>query len=150
MKSYDQVIRLDMLRHANRHEGKMADQKSVVEFRENSRDVLAYWLADRIDQLAFLTMSGQAYPRRKTTVPRALVRISRSWSLAPTSLRRPTSVVCSGTKLRKLSYSGATSAVAAFTDLPSWELFVQLKAAKGSVHPWYQNLGWRRDFSMRS
>ena len=50
MKSYDQVIRLDMLRHANRHEGKMADQKSVVEFRENSRDVLAYWLADRVDQ----------------------------------------------------------------------------------------------------
>ena len=46
MKSYDQVIRIDQLRHANRHEGRMADQKSVVEFRNNSRDVLAYWLAD--------------------------------------------------------------------------------------------------------
>ena len=61
MKSYDQVIRIDQLRHANRHEGRMADQKSVVEFRNNSRDVLAYWLAERIDQLAFLTLSGISY-----------------------------------------------------------------------------------------
>lgn len=61
MKSYDQVIQIDQLRHANRHEGRMADQKSVVTFRENSRDVLAYWLADRMDQLAFLTLSGIPY-----------------------------------------------------------------------------------------
>jgi N4-gp56 family major capsid protein len=61
MKSYDQVIQLDQLRHANRHEGRMADQKSVVEFRNNSRDVLAYWLADRVDQIAFLTMAGLDY-----------------------------------------------------------------------------------------
>lgn len=61
MKSFDQVIQLDQLRHANRHEGRMADQKSVVTFRENSQDVLAYWLADRMDQLAFLTLSGVTY-----------------------------------------------------------------------------------------
>ena len=61
MKTYDQVIRIDQLRHANRHEGRMADQKSIVEFRSNSRDVLAYWLADRIDQIAFLTLSGVSY-----------------------------------------------------------------------------------------
>ncbi|RXM21887.1 DUF4043 family protein, partial [Citrobacter sp. AAK_AS5] len=61
MKSYDKVIRIDQLRNANRHEGRMADQKSVVNFRENSRDKLAYWLGDRIDQLAFLTLAGKAY-----------------------------------------------------------------------------------------
>lgn len=60
-KAYDQVIQIDQLRHANRHEGRMAEQKSVVRFRENSRDTLAYWLADRSDQLAFLTMSGVSY-----------------------------------------------------------------------------------------
>ena len=60
-KAYDQVIRIDQLRHANIHEGRMAEQKSVVKFRENSRDVLAYWLADRSDQMAFLTLSGIAY-----------------------------------------------------------------------------------------
>ncbi len=57
----DIVIRLDQLRNANRLKGRLADQKSVVEFRGNSRDKLAYWLSDRIDQLAFLTLSGIAY-----------------------------------------------------------------------------------------
>jgi len=60
-KAYDQVIQIDQLRHANRHEGRMAEQKSVIRFRENSRDVLAYWMADRSDQLAFLTLSGVGY-----------------------------------------------------------------------------------------
>lgn len=61
MQSTDQVITVDQLRHANRHEGRIADQKSIVSFRENSRDLLAYWLADRMDQMAFLTLGGFAY-----------------------------------------------------------------------------------------
>lgn len=65
-KAYDKVIRMDQLRNANRLAGRMADQKSVVNFREQSRDLLAYWLADRIDQLAFLTLSGVAYTQKNT------------------------------------------------------------------------------------
>lgn len=61
IKAYDQVITIDQLRHANRSEGRMAEQKTVVRFRNTSRDVLAYWLADRTDQMAFLTLSGVAY-----------------------------------------------------------------------------------------
>jgi N4-gp56 family major capsid protein len=61
IKAYDEVITIDQLRNANRSKGRMADQRSIVKFRENSRDVLAYWLADRLDQLAFLTMSGVDY-----------------------------------------------------------------------------------------
>lgn len=61
MQTTEQVIRIDQLRHANRHEGRIADQKSIVNFRENSRDLLAYWLADRIDQMAFQTLGGFAY-----------------------------------------------------------------------------------------
>jgi hypothetical protein len=70
MQTYDQVIRIDQMRHANRHEGRMADQRSIVEFRTNSRDVLAYWLADRVDQLAFLTMSGVSYAYKNTGAAR--------------------------------------------------------------------------------
>jgi N4-gp56 family major capsid protein len=80
MQTFDQVIRIDQLRHANRHEGKMADQKSVVEFRGNSRNVLAYWLADRIDQMAFLTLGG------------------RSYSLKPDGSTRVGSDACAGTR----------------------------------------------------
>lgn len=57
----EQVIRIDQLRNANRLAGRLADQKSIVNFRETSRDVLAYWIADRMDQLAFLTLTGKAY-----------------------------------------------------------------------------------------
>lgn len=61
LSSYDQVIQIDQMRHGNQHKGRMADQKSVVTFRTESKDKLAYWMADRLDQLAFLTASGVSY-----------------------------------------------------------------------------------------
>ena len=127
MKSYDQVIRIDQLRHANRHEGRMADQKSVVEFRNNSRDVLAYWLADRIDQLAFLTLSGVRYAMRNNGVARIgsdlpFLEFAADVS-APTSQRK---LRWNGTS-KTLEINGATNTLTA-ADTPTWELFVQLKA----------------------
>tara|TARA_B100000676_G_scaffold68781_2_gene68818 strand:- start:12595 stop:13746 length:1152 start_codon:yes stop_codon:yes gene_type:complete len=64
LRAYDITIELDQLRFANRIAGRLADQKSVVNFRENSRDALAYAMADRMDQLAFLTLSGVAYTNK--------------------------------------------------------------------------------------
>lgn len=66
LTSQDQVIRIDQLRNAHKKEGRMADQKSIVNFRKEARDNLAYWLADRIDQAAFLTLSGVAYTKHNT------------------------------------------------------------------------------------
>lgn len=71
IKAYDEVITIDQLRNANRSKGRMSDQRSIVKFRENSRDVLAYWLSDRLDQMAFLTMSGVAYTQKNTGAARA-------------------------------------------------------------------------------
>lgn len=131
MKSFDQVIRIDMLRHANRSEGTMADQKSVVEFRNNSRNVLAYWLGERIDQMAFLTMSGVSYAMRNNGVARVgsdlpFLEFAADVS-APTSRRRlrwdNNGTVGEGS----LIVGGATADVAAI-DLPCWSMFVQLKA----------------------
>jgi len=64
LRAYDITVQLDQLRFANRIAGRMADQKSVVNFRETSRDALAYAMADRMDQLAFLTLSGVAYTHK--------------------------------------------------------------------------------------
>ena len=61
LRAYDIVVTIDQLRFANRLSGRLADQKSVVNFREHSRDALAYAMADRMDQLAFLTLSGIGY-----------------------------------------------------------------------------------------
>jgi len=60
----DLVVQIDQMRNANKLAGRMADQKSVVRFRETSRDLLGFWLADRFDQLAALTMAGTDYRLR--------------------------------------------------------------------------------------
>lgn len=127
IKSYDQVIRIDQLRHANRHEGRMADQKSVVNFRTASKDVLAYWLADRVDQMAFLTLSGVSYAFKNNGAARIgsdlpFLEFAADVT-APTSLRRARWNGATKT----LVPGGATNTVTT-ADTPMWELFVQLKA----------------------
>lgn len=126
MKSYDQVIRFDQLRHANRHEGRMADQKSVVRFRENSRDRLAYWLADRLDQLAFLTLSGRAYTLANngtTRVGSDLANLEFAADVAAPTNKR----VFRWDASTGLVENGTTAALES-ADTPTWELFVNLKA----------------------
>jgi N4-gp56 family major capsid protein len=125
MKSYDQVIRIDQLRHANRHEGRMADQKSIVEFRGNSRDVLAYWLADRMDQMAFQTLGGFAYtlnPDGTTRVGSDLPFLEFAADVAaPTALRVAQWDVTTG-----LVVGGGTSDIA-LLDIIQWETLVRLR-----------------------
>lgn len=126
IKAYDQVITIDQMRNANKNEGRMADQKTVVRFRETSRDVLAYWLADRIDQLAFLTLSGVAYSKHNDGRDRVgsefpYLDFAASVS-APTSARR-----LRWDKTDGLVQNAATTDVAA-EDTPSWKMLVELKA----------------------
>lgn len=126
MKSYDQVIRIDQLRHANRHEGRMADQKSIVEFRNNSRDVLAYWLADRVDQLAFLTLSGVAYTNKNNGATRTgsdLPSLEFAADVSAPTSSRVYRWNASGVSLD----TGVTSTVTA-SDTPSYKMLVLLKA----------------------
>ena len=129
IKAFDEVITIDQLRNANRLAGRMADQKSVVTFRNTSKDVLAYWLADRIDQMSFLTLSGIAYTYTNKGALRAVNPTGRNLSdlafasdvAAPTSNRWRRWDVTDGLQ------AGATASVAA-ADLPSWEMMVETKA----------------------
>lgn len=130
-KAYDQVIQIDQLRHANRHEGKMAEQKSVVRFRENSRDVLAYWLADRSDQLAFLTMSGVAYTQKTNGATRVGSDFPylayASDVAAPTSNRHKQ--WDEGTKsLVPVSHTDLINGAIGTGDYVSWNMLVEAKA----------------------
>jgi N4-gp56 family major capsid protein len=59
--SYETSILFDQIRHANRIQGRMADQKSIVNFRTASKDALAYWASDRIDQMGLLALSSVPY-----------------------------------------------------------------------------------------
>jgi N4-gp56 family major capsid protein len=129
LRAYDITIELDQLRFANRIAGRMADQKTVVNFREQSRDALAYAMADRIDQLSFLTLSGVAYTHKtngalrptSATAGHELVDLEFASDVsAPTSDRHRR---ISGTSIA----AGDTTAVTA-TDKLGYKHIVELKA----------------------
>ena len=132
LRAYDISIELDQLRFANRIAGRMSDQKTVVNFREQSRDALAYAMADRCDQLAFLTLSGVAYTNKNNGALRTVVGGAvngqelvdlefASDVSAPTAARHRRWDATGGLS------AGATNAVAA-VDKISYECIVNLKA----------------------
>ena len=130
LRAFDISIGLDQLRFANRIAGRMADQKTVVNFREQSRDALAYAMADRCDQLAFLTLSGVAYTQKNNGGLRAtsasagheLVDLEFASDVsAPTSDRHRRWDATSGL------VAGDTTAVAG-TDKIGYRTIVELKA----------------------
>src|SRR5690606_33844374 len=128
IKAYDQVVEYDQLRNANRLEGRMADMRSVIRFRETSRDLLAYWLAQRIDELIALTMSGISYAYKTNGALRVgsqFPQLSFARYVTPPSANRHFrwDVDSSGNSLQ----AGNTASVTA-ADVPSWEMLVDIKA----------------------
>lgn len=124
MQSYSQVINIDLLSHGVRSKGKMSDQKTVINFREMGRSRLAYWLANRCDQLAFLTLSGISYAFKNNGA-------SRSGS--PFPLLTFAGDVAAPSSARSLMWDGtslATSNTAsiASTYVPSYKMIVDLVA----------------------
>lgn len=71
MMSYSDKITIDLISHGVRQKGKLAEQKTVISFREHARDRLSYWLGNRLDQLAFLTLSGISYAENNDGSARA-------------------------------------------------------------------------------
>lgn len=125
MQSYSLTLNIDLITHSVRNKGKMSDQKTVINFRSTGRDRLAYWLANRIDQLAFLTMSGVSYAyfnngAARTGSPFPTLSFAADVS-APTTLRHRRWDVGTPNTL----VVGDTTAVAA-VDVPSYEMIVSL------------------------
>ncbi len=132
LKSYDQEIRIDQMRNANHNEGRMADQRSIVNFREQSKDKLAYWLADRMDQLAFLTLSGVAYSQKNNGAARvgsSLIDLDFAADVTSPSSKRY-GQWDEGTKqiLWGTGTGGIVGGAVGTGDYPCWEMLVQAKA----------------------
>ena len=124
MQSYYQIINIDLLSHGVRQKGKLAEQKTVIEFRSTGKDRLAYWLANRLDQMGFLTLSGISYAFTNSGATRAsstLANLAFAADVsAPTSLR---SVMWNGTALVPSVTANVTSSF-----VPSYKMIVQLIA----------------------
>lgn len=147
-KTFDQVIQIDQLRNAERHEGRMADQKSIVEFRNNARDGLAYWLADRMDQMAFLTLAGISYANHNNGQPRIgsdLVNLDFAADVtAPSNARR-----LRWDDANQTLVVGAASSTVLVADTPSWNMIVALKAyAKNNFIRGIRGEGGRETYNL--
>ena len=70
MASHSQIIQIDQISHGVKNKGRLDDQKNVINFRYHGKDKLSFWLAQRTDQLAFLTMSGISYAFENNGAPR--------------------------------------------------------------------------------
>lgn len=61
LESAWQKIEIDQLRNAVVNKGKMADVRSVLSFRKVAKGKLGRWLADTMEDLGILTLSGISY-----------------------------------------------------------------------------------------
>ena len=124
MQSYEQIITIDLISHGVKNKGKMADQKTVIKFREHAKDKLAYWLANRLDQLAFLTMSGIGYgfnTNGSARASNAFANMAFASSVSAPSTKR--SLMWSGTALSTSNTASITNAY-----LPNYKMITQLVA----------------------
>jgi N4-gp56 family major capsid protein len=130
IKAHDTEIRIDQLRNANRLEGRMADQKSVVSFRETSKDVLAYWLADRIDQLGFLTLSSVNVTQNTNGTVRAVRPSGQNFSDLEFVESAPAATVNRyyNWDVSALGFIAGNTATIEALDLISYRALVELKA----------------------
>lgn len=137
LKAYDHVIQIDQLRNANVLEGRMADQKSVVNFRKESKNKLAYWLADRMDQMGFLSLSSIPYTRMNNGGTRPVNPTGRNLAdleFAPDPAAAPTAnrafhLTANG----MVSGSGYTAADGIIVPL-SYKALVEMKAAAKDLY----------------
>ena len=126
MQSFTLDLRIDQLAHQVRNTGKMADQRTIINFRTEARDNLAYWLSNRLDQLAFLTLSGISYAFHTNGRPRVgsnLSALDFAADVSPPSANRHQRWIGASNTLT----AGDTTAIAA-TDTPSYAMIVNLLA----------------------
>lgn len=124
MQSYEQIITIDLISHGVKNKGKMSEQKTVIKFREHAKDKLAYWLANRLDQLAFLTLSGIGYDKMCNGASRASTAFSTlafASQVSPPSAKR--SLMWTGSALTASNTASITSSY-----LPSYKMITNLVA----------------------
>jgi N4-gp56 family major capsid protein len=126
LRSDDEVVRIDQLRHAHALKGRVADQKSIVNFRKEARDILAYWRADRTDQLAMHHLCGVATTQKLDGTARVgsdFQFLEFNQDISPPSANR---------HFRWDASSGLISSPLttdmAIADLPSYEMLIMIKA----------------------
>ncbi|MDR3159762.1 MAG: N4-gp56 family major capsid protein [Zoogloeaceae bacterium] len=136
--SYEQEIHLSMLRKAHRDYGRFADMKSVVNFRKTAQSVLRYWLANTLDQLVFLTLSGVDYSNFNQGGKRPdkdqWKDLAFASDIAPPTSRRVYRWAKNAANSDGALVQGGASSDVTATDTVTWNLLVKGKAQARIEH----------------
>jgi N4-gp56 family major capsid protein len=130
MQSSRQIITIDLLNHGVREKGKMANQKTVLSVRNLGKDKLSYWLGNRVDQMAILTLSGIGYQFNNDGSTRPARSKLKNLAFAadvsaPTSKRNLT---WNGTNLLGPGDSGYGTALITSSYVPKYKMIVDMIA----------------------
>lgn len=114
-------IRIDQIRNGVRSKGRMSEQSTVIRFRATGKEKLSFWLADKLDELMFLTIAGISYGNNLDGSSRAGTSQLPSLAFA-SDVVAPTSA--------RIMYAGAATSTATLTasDKMTWNLIVQAQA----------------------
>ncbi|MGO1000754.1 phage capsid family protein [Lysobacter sp. CA196] len=80
LDSHWQRVNFDQLRNGIKNKGRLADQKSVIQFRRPTRKAMALWLADTWEDQAILTASGISYAFNTDGSPRVTPEGQDPWT----------------------------------------------------------------------
>lgn len=130
MEAYFQEIQVDLISHQVRNKGKLAEQRSVVSFRNQAKNRLSNWLAQRVDELAILTLSGIGYTYNTDGSLRsgsAFPSLSFAADVSAPSPKRY--LTWDGSNLIAGSNAGITSAM-----VPKYKMIVDLMAYAKTHH----------------
>lgn len=114
------TLRIDQLRNALRHKGRMSEQRTVIRFRSLSKEKLSFWLAEKKDELFFLTVSGMAYTLK-------LDNSTRGSSQLP-SLSFNSDIVAPSSGRKKYGGTATSTGTLTTSDTVTWNKVVELQA----------------------
>ncbi len=115
-----QEIQIDQIRNGVKNKGFMSEQKTVLRFRAQAKDKLAFWRADLIDELTFLTIAGRAYSLKTDGSARGTSQL--------TQLSFAADVTAASTNRVMFAGSATSEATLTASDTFTWNLAIQAKA----------------------
>ena len=131
LNTYEQKIQIDQLRLASRNTGRMDDQKTIINFRRDARDVLGYAFGDRVDQLMMHSLASIPHTMKlngETRTDNAFANLSFSGDVrAPTANRVFRWDEANGLEAGDVLIAPTNTNLDA-ADTPSYKMMVELKA----------------------
>ena len=115
-----QEIVVDQLRNGVRSKGMMAEQRTVIRFRAQSKAKLSFWLAEKTDEMLHLFAAGRAFTLNNDGSTRATSQL--------TQLAFASSIVAASTN--RIVFGGAATSEASVVvgDVIDWNTIVGVQA----------------------